>query len=424
MDAPTVGVVGGGLAGLTAALQLARGGREVTLYEADAHVGGQVRSEHEGGFTLDRGFQVLFSAYPTVSRVLDLPALQLRPFRPGAVLAREGMRSVLADPIRDPRAALAALSCPEVTLTDKLRTLLLRRRLQRTPFGEIFTGTDRAIAAELRRLGFSDAYIAHFARPFFGAITQDPRLDSSKQLFEYIFKALTLGAIGVPAAGMGAITQQLASRATAAGTTIHTGRRVDEVTARGAHAVIRTRAGGDRVDAAVVATDPQTAATLLPSTPVPTETRSTITQHYALPAGGLPETAGRIILDVTGGDPAVVVPMSQVAPTYAPADAELLVASFIDTPLDTPTEALAAATTASLGAWYPERSFAELRVLATDRIADAQPVQPPGFAARRPEVTAPPAPVVVAGAVTHWASIEGAIASGLEAARAVATAQR
>ena len=99
-------------------------------------------------------------------------------------------------------------------------------------------------------------------------------------------------------------------------------------------------------------------------------------------------------------------------PTYA---------RFAGTP---PSRIGTAATTASLGAWYPERSFAELRVLATDRIADAQPVQPPGFAARRPEVTAPPAPVVLAGAVTHWASIEGAIASGLEAARAAATAQR
>lgn len=424
MDEPSVAIVGGGLAGLTAAVELAERGHAVTVYEAAPQVGGQVRSVHHNGFTLDRGFQVLFAAYPTVGQVLDLSALRLRRFRPGAVLARAGMRSVLADPFRDPRAALASLSCPEVTLGDKLRTLLLRRRLRRRPFETIFGGTDRSIAAELRRLGFSDGYIEHFARPFFGAITQDPQLGSSKQLFEYIFKALTMGPIAVPSAGMGAISEQVAGRARTAGATIHTDRRVRELVPGGDHAVLMTDAEQQRVDAAIVATDPATTASLLPSTPLPTATRSTITQHYALPADGLPATARRIILDVTGADPAVVVPMSAIAPSYAPADAELLVASFIDTPLETPTETLARATRDSLGRWYPERSFTDLQVLATDRIADAQPVQPPGFTAKRPAVTAPPPPVVLAGAVTTWGSIEGAIASGINAATAVRDAHR
>ena len=424
MDEPSVVIVGGGLAGLTAAVELAGRGHAVTVYEAASQVGGQVRSEHHDGFTLDRGFQVLFAAYPTAGRVLDLSALRLRHFRPGAVLAREGTRSVLSDPLRDPRTALASLSCPEVTLGDKLRTLLLRERLRRTPFGSIFSGADRSIDEELRRLGFSDAYIDHFARPFFGAITQDAHLGSSKQLFDYIFKALSMGPIAVPSAGMGAISEQLAARARTAGATIHTGRRVREVTPGGDHAVVTTDGEQRRVDAAIVATDPQTTASLLPSTEVPTATRSTITQHYALPADGLPETAGRIILDVTGADPAVVVPMSAVAPSYAPGDAELLVASFIDTPLETPAETLARSTSDRLARWYPERSFADLRVLATDRIADAQPVQPPGFIATRPAVTAPPPPVVLAGAVTRWGSIEGAIASGIDAATAVGDAHR
>jgi UDP-galactopyranose mutase (EC 5.4.99.9) len=257
MDEPSVAIVGGGLAGLTAAVELAERGHAVTVYEAAPQVGGQVRSVHHNGFTLDRGFQVLFAAYPTVGQVLDLSALRLRRFRPGAVLARAGMRSVLADPFRDPRAALASLSCPEVTLGDKLRTLLLRRRLRRRPFETIFGGTDRSIAAELRRLGFSDGYIEHFARPFFGAITQDPQLGSSKQLFEYIFKALTMGPIAVPSAGMGAISEQVAGRARTAGATIHTDRRVRELVPGGDHAVLMTDAEQQRVDAAIVATDPR-----------------------------------------------------------------------------------------------------------------------------------------------------------------------
>ncbi|MEF8908431.1 MAG: FAD-dependent oxidoreductase, partial [Haloarculaceae archaeon] len=100
-------VVGGGLAGLVAARHLADRGAEVTLLERRDRVGGRVHTEHVDGYTLDRGFQVLFTAYPAVQRELDLDALSLRRFRPGAVIARPGERSTLSDPLRDPRAATA-----------------------------------------------------------------------------------------------------------------------------------------------------------------------------------------------------------------------------------------------------------------------------------------------------------------------------
>ena len=55
-------VVGGGLAGLVAARHLADRGAEVTLLERRETVGGRVNTEHADGYTLDRGFQVLFTA--------------------------------------------------------------------------------------------------------------------------------------------------------------------------------------------------------------------------------------------------------------------------------------------------------------------------------------------------------------------------
>src|SRR6056297_2575727 len=95
-------VAGGGLAGLVAARHLAAAGHDVTLYEAEETVGGRVRTVEADGFVMDRGFQVLFTAYPAARRELDYDGLDLRYFAPGAVLARPGRRSVLADPIRDP----------------------------------------------------------------------------------------------------------------------------------------------------------------------------------------------------------------------------------------------------------------------------------------------------------------------------------
>src|SRR6056297_740302 len=109
-----VAVVGGGLAGLVAARRLAAAGHDVRLFERRDGVGGRVRTRRRHGFTLDRGFQVLFTAYPAVRRELDLDALALRYFAPGATIARAGNRSVLSDPFRNPRDGLETLFNREV----------------------------------------------------------------------------------------------------------------------------------------------------------------------------------------------------------------------------------------------------------------------------------------------------------------------
>ena len=50
-----VAVIGAGLAGLTAAADLIRGGVEVTIFEGTQHLGGQVRTRREGGFVIEDG---------------------------------------------------------------------------------------------------------------------------------------------------------------------------------------------------------------------------------------------------------------------------------------------------------------------------------------------------------------------------------
>ena len=49
-------VVGGGLAGLSAAVHLHRAGLAVTVCEAGDEVGGRIRTDRRDGFLLDRGF--------------------------------------------------------------------------------------------------------------------------------------------------------------------------------------------------------------------------------------------------------------------------------------------------------------------------------------------------------------------------------
>ena len=57
-------VIGGGLAGLRCAERLQENGVEATVLEAEDRVGGRVSTDELNGFLLDRGFQVLLTAYP------------------------------------------------------------------------------------------------------------------------------------------------------------------------------------------------------------------------------------------------------------------------------------------------------------------------------------------------------------------------
>jgi phytoene dehydrogenase-like protein len=208
-------VAGGGLSGLVAARHLADAGVDVELVERRETVGGRVRTVCRDGFVMDKGFQVLFTAYPAAQRELDYDDLDLRYYKPGACIAREGERSILSDPLRDHAALGASVLNTEVTLVDKLRTLKLRRDLSNASETSIFSGNDQSVEAYLRDRGFSEQFVENFAAPFYGGITLDRSLSASRKVFEYTFKMLSEGRIAVPAAGMQAIPEQLAASARA-----------------------------------------------------------------------------------------------------------------------------------------------------------------------------------------------------------------
>ena len=77
MERTEVIIIGAGLAGLCCARRLVESGVRVTVLEASDGVGGRVRTDVVDGFRLDRGFQVLLTAYPEARRVLDYEALNL-----------------------------------------------------------------------------------------------------------------------------------------------------------------------------------------------------------------------------------------------------------------------------------------------------------------------------------------------------------
>jgi phytoene dehydrogenase-like protein len=416
----SVVVAGAGLAGLVAARRLADAGADVTLYEERPDVGGRVRTESIEGFTLDRGFQVLFTAYPAVRAELDLDALDLRYFTPGAVIARPGSRSTLSDPFRDPRSLLASLRNDEVTLTDKARTLLLRQHVGTRDEAEIFDSHDRSIRSYLREWGFSEAYVRNFVAPFYGGITLDRSLSTSKRVFEYTFKSLSEGRIAVPAEGIAAIPEQLADRADAAGASIRCSEPVEWVTDHGDGVTVGTPSGSVDADAVVVATDPKGARRLTGVGSIPTDARGCVTQSYRLPEAVAPSTRRKLLLNAGDPSPNTVVPISEVAPEYAPDGEALLNATFLDdAAVARDADALATETRLTLESWYPDREFTDLEPVRTHRIEFAQFDQPPGIHDDLPGPRAPGGRTYLAGDYTAWSAIQGAMRSGREAAAAV-----
>ena len=82
---PDVLIVGAGLAGLCCARLLQEKGVSFQILEASDGIGGRVRTDELDGFLLDRGFQVLLTAYPEAKRVLDYSRLDLKPFGHAAI---------------------------------------------------------------------------------------------------------------------------------------------------------------------------------------------------------------------------------------------------------------------------------------------------------------------------------------------------
>ncbi len=401
-------IVGGGLAGLACARRLHDRGGDVLLLEASDRVGGRVRTDEKDGFLLDRGFQVLLAAYPHAGQLLDLPALDLRPFKAGALIFKGGRLRRMMDVFRHPLAAPGAALQPIGSLRDKLLVGSLRLEAMRASLEDIATREDMTTEERLRRHGFSEAMIDDFFRAFYGGIFLERDLRTSSRMFDFTFKMFASAPATLPARGMEEIPRQLA-----AGVPVGSLRLGTTVTAVEKNAVIL--AGGQRIeaDAVVVATDGETARRLLPRLEGPATTWRGVTCLY-FEADRSPLGEAIIALDGEGTGPAnnVCVP-SDVAPAYAPPGRALISVSVLGLVAD---PSLESSVLAQLEGWFGGQ-VRDWRLLSICPIERALPEQGPGRALPPPLDRG--SGVYLCGDFCESASIEGALLSGTRTADAM-----
>lgn len=198
-------IIGAGLSGLIAALELEKSGFRPIILEASDRIGGRMKTDEVDGFSLDHGFQVLNTAYPEAKKYLDFQALHLKTFDPGAVIFAGKESYIISDPMRNPLKVVSMAFSKVGTFMDKVKMFTLTQDLKQKSFEEIFSAESIPTHQYLKNYGFSDQVIHNFFKPFFRGIFLEKHLNTSSRMFEFVFKMFAKGHAAVPEKGMGEI---------------------------------------------------------------------------------------------------------------------------------------------------------------------------------------------------------------------------
>lgn len=404
-------VVGAGVAGLACAGSLARAGVPVRVLDAADAIGGRVRTDRVEGYLLDRGFQVLLTAYPAARELLDYDRLELRPFPAGALIRTHGRFQRLSDPRRHPLDVVRTLTAGVASFGDRARLLRLLARVASADPAELFDIPDVPTVEHLRHLGFSETFVDAFLRPFFAGIFLGADLETSARMFEFVFKMFAAGRAAVPADGMEAIPRQLAESIPPGALRLATPVRA---VSGGPDPVVTLEDGGVLEGAGVVVA---TANLDVPGVPaVPSHGwRSVTCLYFASPHA--PVQDGRLVLDGERQGPVnnLCVP-SQVSERYAPRGQHLISLTVLGTAHDEGT--LTADVLTQMRDWFGPsvEAWRHLRTYVIDRALPR--FGPPAVAYLRPDARAG-AGLYVCGDHTAHPSLQAALASGRQAAEAV-----
>ena len=323
LSSPEFLVVGAGLAGLTAAKVLSQSGREVLLLEKSDGVGGRVRTDQYKDFLLDRGFQVLLTAYPELPKHLNLSLLELHSFESGATIFSDGHFSKVGDPFRNVSSIMSTAFTKTIGMQDKIKLLKLRNSLIGRKKIYFQQKDDKRILETFEELGFTSKAINSFFKPLVGGIQLDPSLSGSTRLCFLVLKMLFIGDAAVPSRGMGAISEQLSKQINES--SIRLTSSVDKVEGK---KVILESGESFLPSNLIIATEgPATAKLLGQESPL---SRSVSCIYFSAPQA--PSSSKAILLNGEKNGPALnVAIMSNISPSYSKNGKALIAVAIPDT---------------------------------------------------------------------------------------------
>ena len=412
MSVKPVVIVGAGLAGLCCARHLIQQGVEILLLEAENDVGGRVRTDLVDGFRLDRGFQVLQTAYPEASRQLDYAELQLRNFEPGALIRTRGKVIKMADPWRRPYEILSTAFNEIGDFTDRWRLARLRWQVTQSTIENLWAEPDSTTFDYLRTTcGFSTDMIERFLRPWFAGVFFERELATSSRFFRFIFRMFATGDAALPEQGMGAISKQLVKEIP--GSMCRLSTRVESLD--GQHIRIE---GGEVIEAAaiVLAVEGPEASRLTGGQIKTPESRSTTCFYYAASRPPIKES----LLVLNGGQTGPINNMcvpSNVSPSYAPKGQALISVSVVGANDHESTD-LEREVRRQLQDWFGSE-VDRWSTLKRYHIRHALPSQPAHFRDHGSQNPKLAAGLYRCGDYCETASINGALLSGRHTAEAM-----
>ena len=292
-------IVGAGLAGLNAAINLESKGADVTVIESSDRAGGRVASDVIDGYICDRGFQLINAKYPALEELNVIGELDF-------VAAPRVIEVCLHDgrhPIGDPRQV------PWTVLDKATGTIPEKLSLLRVIMGQAKAG--QSIGQTLRSAG---RCYERTLRPFLhGVFLTDP--DNVDAIYaQSIIRSFVNGKLGVPRNGVGELPKALVKRIN--GIVYNT--RVDRIDKTS----VLTNNGTFTANKILIATDATTATQLLGLTEVP-RMAGCITWYHAV--SNNPSGNGRLVVDGLNRGPIInTVVMSDISTSYAPVGQHLI----------------------------------------------------------------------------------------------------
>ncbi|MDP2289078.1 MAG: FAD-dependent oxidoreductase [Actinomycetota bacterium] len=400
-------IVGAGLAGLAAARELSLAGIEVAVLEASDQVGGRVRTDYVDGLQLDWGFQVYNPAYPEAARILDHPALALRPLAPGlGIRLGNGRLMRLGDPRKHLTWGLRGLGPGSGSPVAKMRLARYLLHLARQSPGLLQEEADITARDALVQAGIGETLIDQILAPFLAGVFLEPDLVTSRRFMDLVLRSFANGRPSLPAKGMQAIPEQI--HAALPPGTVQLNSAVVKINNKSVNTADN---GSVRAKLVIMATQAPAAEKLAPGLRLPTGRAVTTWYHLAdAPAEQLTNGQSLLLVDSQRSGAVInTVVVSHAAPSYASQQRVLVSSSCLG--LDTSQDAeqsvrihLSKLYAAPTSGWQLVERYS---------IPYALPAMEPPFMVRKPIEHGS---LLLAGDHRETGSIQGALVSGRRAA--------